>query len=382
MEQPPSLNKIAFLTSWDPQDKAAWSGMVHASRAALAERVEVVDVRIDTTAHSVVDRGLARGLGSVGSAYLPSHGAASALEWGRTTTRALQAVSVDAVVAVAVSSLTAFAHIQVPLISVSDSTFVLVSAMYPSYRALPSWAKTQAQWVERRAWRRSDSCVVSSHWALDSLVADYGIAASKCNVAPFGPGISPPSGLRSHEPGDPTRLLLVARDWQRKRGDRALAMLPFLERMGVKASLTVVGAPADAEKDIDGVTWLPPRSQAEMADLYATSDVVLDLAEANCASVTLVDAVSWGLPTVATGVGAAREIVLDGVTGFVVPNDERTPEAAAKAVAEIARGDGFHQMRAGNQSDLKGRFTWSAWAQEISDIAARLVSRPPASRRT
>lgn len=365
---------VAYLSIGDSLDESSWSGMLYASRSALEGVVDVIPIRVDVSRHSLIDRGLARGLGSAGRPYLPAHAIGTAHKWGLAASRAVRDTEADVVLAVAASSLTAFATFDVPVISVSDATFQLTAAMYPDYAGMPRWVMKQAKWLERRAWQRSDLCVVTSKWAVDSLVRDYGVAASKCRVLPFGPGVTPGQERSRDAAERRLRILLVTGDWMRKRGDRALAMHALLREMGIDTKLTVVGAPESVVREELGVEWLPRRSRADMADLYRTTDVVLDLADANCASVTLVDAAAWGLPVVATDVGAASEIVVHGTSGLLVPSDEGTPSAAAHAIIDIARSDSFLAPNSVADRRSSSRFTWQTWAQGIRSGIAEVTS--------
>lgn len=343
--------------------------MLAASYAALADRTDVEVVRVNSARHAKVDRLFARTLGSTGRSYLPAHSLSTTLRWGRETTARLGDLDVDAVLAIAASSLTAFADIRVPVVSVSDSTFVRVSQTYPSYATLPTWAVRQAIWLERRAWLRSTECIVTSQWAAKSLVGDYGIDPKKCHVLPFGPGIQPTHPIQDRGAHQPLRLLLVARDWERKGGNRVLQVLPLLRRMNLDVRLTVVGPKPTNVTASEQVTWIDSLGRSDMASIYAESDVLIDLAHANCAAVTLVDAANWGLPVVATGVGATEELVHNGRTGIVVPNDEHVPENAARAIAQLAQPTVYWEMRAETR---EGSSTWQRWADGVEEILAEI----------
>jgi glycosyltransferase involved in cell wall biosynthesis len=83
------------------------------------------------------------------------------------------------------------------------------------------------------------------------------------------------------------------------------------------------------------------------------------------------EAATAGLPLVATdGVGAARELVEDGVNGFRVPaGDERALGDALRRLAE----DGAFRTAAGERSrELAARLTPAAWAEGVAGLARRL----------
>lgn len=373
--------RVAYLAFTDPSTPDAWSGMLAGARRALAERIDVVDVVVDAGNHAALDRAAARGLGAFGVPYLPAHGAATGVRLGRQTTRALAGMNIDAVVAVAASTLTAFAELPAPLVSVSDATVPLLAQAYPDYRALPAWALRQAAWVERRAWQRSAARVVTSAWAAKSLANDYGIPDAR--VIPFGPGIPasveyavPTFESREDQPRTDAhprdlRLLVVARDWHRKRGDRAVELMRLLTDRGVAAQMTVVGA-VPPGIDLSGMTRLGVLRREELAGEYRGADVLVDLASANCAAVTLTDAAAWGLPVIATDVGGAGEIVADGVTGFLVADGPNTVAEAADAVARLSDNGALAQMGAAALDRAAERLSWDRWSEEIIQLIAVL----------
>lgn len=373
--------RVAYLAFTDPSAPEAWSGMLAGARRALAERVDVIDVVVDASEHATLDRAATRGLGALGISYLPAHGAATAVRLGRRVTRALAGMNVDAVVAVAASTLTAFAELPAPLVSVSDATVPLLARAYPDYRALPALALRQAAWVERRSWQRSAARVVTSAWAAESLATDYGIPDVR--VLPFGPGVRTPIGYaeskariggpKSGAGGHPKdlQLLLVARDWHRKRGDRAVELMRLLSARGIAAEMTVVSH-APEGIDLPGVTFLGVLPREELAEVYRSADVLVDLASANCASVTLTDAAAWGLPVVATDVGGAGEIVADGTTGFLVADGPDTVAQAADAVERLDDPEFLARMRAAALNRSAERLNWERWSQEMVRLMAAL----------
>jgi glycosyltransferase involved in cell wall biosynthesis len=71
-------------------------------------------------------------------------------------------------------------------------------------------------------------------------------------------------------------------------------------------------------------------SLADPAPAYAAADVVLLSSRTEALPAVLIEAGLLGLPVVCTDVGFVREVVVDGVTGLLVPPDD--PNAMAAAV--------------------------------------------------
>ena len=75
--------------------------------------------------------------------------------------------------------------------------------------------------------------------------------------------------------------------------------------------------------------WIP---HEQIADYYAAADVFVFPSTADAMGMVLVEAMSLGLPCVAVAKYGPRELVIDGVTGFLVPFSE---QAFADAVGHL-----------------------------------------------
>ncbi len=76
---------------------------------------------------------------------------------------------------------------------------------------------------------------------------------------------------------------------------------------------------------------LPGMKKPERA--FAAMDVYLCTSQTEGLSNSLLEAMSSGVPVIATDVGGNREAVADGVTGFILPS--QAPETIAKAACEL-----------------------------------------------
>ncbi len=103
--------------------------------------------------------------------------------------------------------------------------------------------------------------------------------------------------------------------------------------------LAIVGdgplLPAIKEKvaaaGISDSVWLPG-SRTDIADIMQTFSVFALTSIAEGTPVVILEAMSTGLPVVATRVGGLPEVVMENVTGLLVPSSD--PEAFASAVAK------------------------------------------------
>jgi sugar transferase (PEP-CTERM/EpsH1 system associated) len=115
-----------------------------------------------------------------------------------------------------------------------------------------------------------------------------------------------------------------------------LLLLEQQPKLRERARLVLVGdGPLRAEAlDLlkaaaaDGLAWLPGE-RGDVASLLQGLDVFVLPSKAEGISNTILEAMATGLPVVATAVGGNSELVVDGVTGRLVPREDSAALAAA-----------------------------------------------------
>jgi phosphatidylinositol alpha 1,6-mannosyltransferase len=154
--------------------------------------------------------------------------------------------------------------------------------------------------------------------------------------------------------------------------------------------LVIVGSgPAEAaiRRAVPGASYLGQRGGEDLAEIYASLDVFVHSGPHDTFGQTLQEAAASGLPVVAPAAGGPLDLVLDGITGFLVrPGD---PTALAEAVATLAADPDLRaaQSRAAREMIL-GR-SWPVLCDELighydevlRDRAARMARRTGAAQR-
>jgi glycosyltransferase involved in cell wall biosynthesis len=197
---------------------------------------------------------------------------------------------------------------------------------------------------------------------------------------------------RERAPGDPLRVLTVARLEPRKGQEVLLEAVAQLRRDGHEVSLEVVGdgpARERAERRAEelgiagSVTFAGAVDRERVADHYARADVFCLPSFAEGVPVVLMEAMASGLPVVATQVMGIPELVQDGRTGRLVPPGRA--DALATALRELA-ADGDLVARLGEAARRRVVQDYaladSAAALEALFRRTAAVTPGPAPRRT
>jgi glycosyltransferase involved in cell wall biosynthesis len=185
------------------------------------------------------------------------------------------------------------------------------------------------------------------------------------------------------------RVLGVGRLVAKKGFDVFVEACGLLAQRGVPIRATIVGEPGEHSEDVDrriarlGLTrqierW-PAIGQAALYEEYRRASVfclpcrVLDNGDRDGIPNVLLEAMATGVPVVTTNVSGIPELVVDGVTGLLVPPDD--PEATAAALLRVFTDQELAARlgRAG-QALVRERFDGDVLAGELAALFERGVA--------
>jgi len=107
--------------------------------------------------------------------------------------------------------------------------------------------------------------------------------------------------------------------------------------------------------------------RTDVADLLDASDVFVLPSLAEGFALSISEALAAGLPTIATHVGGATEIIVDGENGFLIPPADA--EALARAVKRVLSLDSAERLRLRQAAlDTARRFSMQVTAQHVLDV--------------
>jgi len=145
-----------------------------------------------------------------------------------------------------------------------------------------------------------------------------------------------------------------------------------------EASLTIVGD-GDYRSELEeladtGVTFLGELPQERVADVLATADVFVHPSYSEGQPSAVAEASAVGLPVIATDVGGTRELVEDGVTGYLVkPRDARM--LASRILYLLTDTDKARCMgRAGREKMLR-EYPWAAMVDSYDKLFRGVILR-------
>ncbi len=189
---------------------------------------------------------------------------------------------------------------------------------------------------EERIYEQSDAIVVPSRVAARSF-AEYGIAASKVHVVPYGVRLENFKKV-ADPPADSFQVLYVGGVSLRKGIPYLLQAFAALKHP--RKRLTVIGASSSEITQIlhtlptDNVDFLGARPQAELVQYMSRSHVILLPSVEEGLALVQGQAMACGCPVIATTATGSEDLFVDGREGFIVA--PRDTEALTQRLQQMA----------------------------------------------
>lgn len=245
--------------------------------------------------------------------------------------------------------------------------------------------------TEREAVRESHRIIAATARERDDIIRYYGAAPEKIGVVPCGVNreLFQPADKRLAKQAlnlsDGKILLFVGRIDSLKGVERLLEAVAYrLENAGLR--LVIIGGEDDDDAGLrrlkeltgelnltDRITFYGLVKNSEMPLFYNAADVTVIPSYYESFGLVALESLACGTPVVATDVGDMRNIIRQGETGYVVPDNDPGELADKIGMVLSNSSDSFQSALAIRESVR--RFDWSNIAAVISREFYEVTSR-------
>lgn len=222
------------------------------------------------------------------------------------------------------------------------------------------------------------------------LALELGCSPERCRVIPSAIDLDrfphrPPAEITDR----PVRIAAVGRLVEKKGFSDALKALTDLRERGIDAVLDLVGdgplmpVLRDRAEELGlspSVTFHGALTSPKVAQILAGSDIFVapsvtsSTGDQDGIANSIKEAMAVGLPVVTTRHGGIPELVVDGDTGFLVP--EHAPELLAERMERLARDvDLRRRFSVAGRSEVEARFSPTATNQRIEETYREVTAR-------
>ena len=193
-----------------------------------------------------------------------------------------------------------------------------------------------------------------------SLLDHYGLAADRVRVV--GEGVHT-IHEHPHKNYDESTVLFVGRDFERKGGPALLRAFAKVRQRLPSAKLLMVGTPPRGPQD--NVSWLGDLAdRKQMEEVFSKSTVLVLPSICEPFGLTMIEAMSHGLPVIGSTVDAMPEIIQEGESGYLVaPNDV---DALADRLLTLLSSPALcRSLGAAGRTRVLQKFLWSGVVDRI-----------------
>ena len=383
--------RIGYITTDDPRDVTAWSGLaffIWKSLVARGIEVELIGPLPTALHHRKLDH-LKWGYYHYfrGQYYWPEGDLMNVRARSRQAGRRLQSVPpVDAVLSTT-NLPSAFLPGDVPMVVYSDSTLKGLYATYPGYSNASGLNRRHADQIEIAGQQRTAALVYASEWAAESARRDYSANPKKVHVVPFGANLETTPTRHTVEQAIAARdrmqirLLFIGVQWERKGGPVALAVTRELNRRGVPAQLTVIGCspfiePADSR--FVAVLGFVEKTAAGQAKIHAELSrchflIVPSLAE--CFGIVYCEASAFGVPSIARNVGGVASAVRNDRNGQLFEINDSPAKMAEWMAAKFRDIESYQRLALTSLAEFEERLNWKVAGEKLEEILRGVIDK-------
>jgi glycosyltransferase involved in cell wall biosynthesis len=277
-------------------------------------------------------------------------------------------------------------YITTPLVFWTDAPFGAMLDYYPWYKNLSHGSIRDGMECDRRALQRSIAAVYSSEWAANAAVQAHGADPSKVTIIPFGANVTARNMAADLESiieqrlQHPWRFLFVGVEWERKGGDRAVAIVSELNRRGYSSELIVVGCDPRRMRralpefvKIEGfLDKRTPAGLARLNELYRSTLFFLMPSVAEAYGLVFCEASAHGVPCLSARTGGIPSIVEENINGYLFP-PEATPAEVVDRILNAQTRSAYRRLAYGALDAYERKLNWMTSGGKIKNLIERIV---------
>jgi glycosyltransferase involved in cell wall biosynthesis len=255
----------------------------------------------------------------------------------------------------------------------------------PKHVASPLGALgTSYDWlIGRWTFVLADRVIAVSDWAKQDI-AKYGVDKEKIETIHNGVNVGefkPLGGENKHD-GHGPMLLFVGRMVRQKGIPYLIEAMPLVLKRHPDARLLLIGRGSALESlkkkaramGLDGsVVFSGYMEEDELKEAYGACDVFALPSTVEPFGIVIVEAMASGKPVVCTDSGGVKEIVADGVNGFIVPPGD--PGALAARICQLLSDEGLRgRMGKAGRGIAEAKFDWKAIAVKTKRLYEEVLA--------
>lgn len=240
------------------------------------------------------------------------------------------------------------------------------------YSGFSSRDLNRSSWIEseRELYQDSTAIFVMSNHVRRSLIEDYDVDPKRCIMIGAGCNVSPDGYDLANRKKSKKEILFVGKQWERKGGPVLLEAFKFVLEKHPDAKLKILGC--SPKVDIPNVEVLGFLPHEEVKRHFLSAGVFCMPTRREPFGIVYLEAMAFGVPIVATDLGALPDLVDNGHNGVLVPVDD--PDELTRGICRVLEDDEFaFRCKVEGVRKIKEFYSWDLVAARMrAEIVARV----------
>jgi len=244
-------------------------------------------------------------------------------------------------------------------------------------------------WMEGETVRRAEKAIAISK-DIGTLIGNHHtISSEKIELCPLGIEVPDESLLLRDKKKKVPDVLFVGRLEKRKGVETLFKAIPIVLEEVPDAQFHIVGKDTNltpnggsyrefllqnlGKKYHKNVWFVGYVDDNELKDFYRNCDIFVAPSLYESFGLIYLEAMAWGKPVIGCDAGGAREVIMNGKTGYLVPPD--TPGDLANAIIDILSDDELgEKMGINARKRVEETYTSEIMAKETLEVYKKLVN--------
>jgi len=279
----------------------------------------------------------------------------------------------------------AFLPAHIPVVTYLDATKRSWIAAYFGLDTLRARSLRHLDALDRGSLLNNTLTVFSSEWAREEAARDYQLSTERMAVVPFGANLAESPSRTEVESWiekrrrEPLTLLFLGKEWLRKGGPEALALVCALRERGLPATLDIVGctpALTAVERTYTRVHGFLDSGAERFHTLLREAHVLLFLSRAEAYGIALCEAAAYGIPAYALRVGGIPTIVRDDFNGWLSEQPFCAKRASATLAAAWSSTCDYRRIALAARCDYESRLNWRVAGLSLKNLVGNILDKP------
>lgn len=371
--------KIAFIHNDDVNDQQNWSGISYYVHHSLKNKFSDISVLAPLLVKNnnffkllftIPERIQRKITGNVGYSFYSVY---ILKKYGKLIDDFIKTNKPDVVIS---TTGYPFAYITFtqPLVLIGDAT---VKLLYFDYSDGKGWTKKYYRHLNQMAMKASNHAsliVSSSSYCTNSLIHDYNFPEERIATIPFGANMHEEDIFfkqREINKNERINFLFVGKDWERKGGDKAIAICDYLSAIGIDIRLTVVGSdvPQNSKRNyIVNYGFLnknKPDEYEKLISCFKEAHFFMLFSKAEMYGIVFCEAAAMGLPVITSAVGGIIDIVVNNETGIILPKNTSAEDYAKNILELISNTNAYTQMSVNARKRYESLLNWTVFTDNL-----------------